>query len=239
MRMPVLQQLFGNTDSTIRQTDIVMLLTPRIVRSHELTASDLAPIYIGPQSNLSLGGGPPPLISVPAEPPSRRPSSAAAAAAAGADAADSAGQLADSWLDDGAAARGARDAASAVTPPHGGAAGRRRSRRRSHAAPPAARSAAASRAAAGRPHAQPPPAAGGGGRSRSRRPPSMRVGAGPYTVPISISGASRLSTLSLSITYNPAVVRVRSVQEGTFMRQGGIAAAFTSQADPRRAASTS
>ena len=47
----------------MRQTDIVMLLTPRIVRSHELTATDLAPIYIGPQSNLSLGGGPPPLIN--------------------------------------------------------------------------------------------------------------------------------------------------------------------------------
>ena len=38
--------------------------------------------------------------------------------------------------------------------------------------------------------------------------------------------------LSLSITYNPAVLRVRSVQEGTFMRQGGIAATFTSQPDP-------
>ena len=60
----------------------------------------------------------------------------------------------------------------------------------------------------------------------------MTVGAGPYTVPISISGASRLSTLTLSIVYNPAVVRVRSVQEGTFMRQGGIAAQFTTQPDP-------
>src|SRR5690606_2223803 len=48
----------------------------------------------------------------------------------------------------------------------------------------------------------------------------------------SISGASRLSTLSLSISYNPAVLRVSSVQEGTFMRQGGIAATFTSQPDP-------
>ena len=59
----------------------------------------------------------------------------------------------------------------------------------------------------------------------------MRVGGGPYTVPISINGASRLSTISLSITYNPALLRVRSVQEGTFMRQGGIAPAFTNQVD--------
>ena len=59
----------------------------------------------------------------------------------------------------------------------------------------------------------------------------MRVGGGPYTVPVSISGASRLSTVSLSITYNPALLRVRSVQEGTFMRQGGAAPAFTNQVD--------
>jgi hypothetical protein len=38
--------------------------------------------------------------------------------------------------------------------------------------------------------------------------------------------------LSLTVSYNPSVLRVRSVQEGTFMRQGGIAATFTSQPDP-------
>ena len=54
-------------------------------------------------------------------------------------------------------------------------------------------------------------------------PPSeMRVGSGPYTIPISIAGATRVSTMTLSITYNPALVRIRNVQEGTFMRQGGI-----------------
>ena len=59
----------------------------------------------------------------------------------------------------------------------------------------------------------------------------MRVGSGPYTVPISISGASRVSTLTVSITYNPTLIRIRSVQEGTFMRQGGITPAFSSQID--------
>ena len=38
LRMPVIQSLFGNNDMAVRQTDIVMLLTPRIVRTHELTA---------------------------------------------------------------------------------------------------------------------------------------------------------------------------------------------------------
>ena len=43
MRLPILQQLFADNDTNIRQTDIVMLLTPRIVRSHQLTANDLEP----------------------------------------------------------------------------------------------------------------------------------------------------------------------------------------------------
>ena len=61
----------------------------------------------------------------------------------------------------------------------------------------------------------------------------MRVGSGPYTVPISVVGATRLSTLTLSITFNPTLVRVRNVQEGTFMRQGGITAAFSSNVDDK------
>jgi hypothetical protein len=61
----------------------------------------------------------------------------------------------------------------------------------------------------------------------------MRVGSGPYTVPISIAGANRLSTLTVSITFNPALVRVRNVQEGTFMRQGGITPAFNSNIDEK------
>jgi hypothetical protein len=61
----------------------------------------------------------------------------------------------------------------------------------------------------------------------------MRVGSGPYTIPISVAGATRVSTLTLSITYNPALIRVRNVQEGTFMRQGGATPAFSSQIDDK------
>ena len=59
----------------------------------------------------------------------------------------------------------------------------------------------------------------------------MRVGSGPYTVPVSITGASRLSAITVSITFNPALLRVRSVSEGTFMRQGNVTPTFTQQVD--------
>jgi type II secretory pathway component GspD/PulD (secretin) len=37
MQMPVLRSLFGQTNDQVSQSDIVMLLTPHIVRTHELT----------------------------------------------------------------------------------------------------------------------------------------------------------------------------------------------------------
>ena len=60
-------------------------------------------------------------------------------------------------------------------------------------------------------------------------PATFRLGGGPYTVPISISNVSRLSTVTLTITFDPALVRVRSVLEGSFMRSGGANATFTQQ----------
>ncbi|MGE3179675.1 MAG: secretin N-terminal domain-containing protein, partial [Vicinamibacterales bacterium] len=62
VRVPILKQLFSNNDQVVMTTDIVMLLTPHIVRSHGITEADLRPIYIGSQQNLGVGG-PPPLIA--------------------------------------------------------------------------------------------------------------------------------------------------------------------------------
>lgn len=59
----------------------------------------------------------------------------------------------------------------------------------------------------------------------------FQIGGGPYTVPVSINNASRVSVITLSITFNPNVLRVRTVQDGTFMRQGGVTASFTPRID--------
>ena len=59
----------------------------------------------------------------------------------------------------------------------------------------------------------------------------FRVAGGPYTVPVSINNASRLSVMTLTVTYNPNVLRVRPPQDGTFMRQGGVATTFTPRID--------
>jgi len=59
----------------------------------------------------------------------------------------------------------------------------------------------------------------------------FQIAGGPYTIPITVAGVSRLSTVSLTITFNPQALRVRAIQEGSFMRQGGVNAAFTQQVD--------
>src|SRR5437867_3483529 len=66
IHIPLLKQLFSQNTGQIDQTDIIMLLTPHIVRTHEISENDLKPIYIGSQQNLGVGG-PPPLIAPQAE----------------------------------------------------------------------------------------------------------------------------------------------------------------------------
>src|SRR5206468_1599812 len=59
----------------------------------------------------------------------------------------------------------------------------------------------------------------------------FRVAGGPYTVPVSINNATRISTMTLTITFNPAILRVRTTNEGTFMRQGNVSASYTPKID--------
>jgi type II secretory pathway component GspD/PulD (secretin)/Flp pilus assembly protein TadD len=194
LRLPVIKQLLSSNDNTIGQTDIIMLMTPRIVRTHELTQQDVNPIFVGTQQNLGLQGPPPVIIQevlVPA------PAAAAGPAASPA----AAGQAAPPAL----GGPPAPAAPSTVTP---GA-----------AAPAATPAPGVAAAPAGAQEVVSPPSA------------EFRVGQGPYTLPISVTNATRLSSMSLTITFNPAVVRVRTVQEGSFMRSGGVQASFTNRAD--------
>ena len=66
LRLPVLRHLFGSTDASVQETDIVMLLTPRIVRTRELTQADVSPVHIGRPGRLGVTGPPARLASGPA-----------------------------------------------------------------------------------------------------------------------------------------------------------------------------
>jgi type II secretory pathway component GspD/PulD (secretin) len=243
IRLPVLRALFAANDNQVSQTDIVMLLTPRIIRTHELTQADVNPIYIGTQQALGLGG-PPPLIASPVD-------AAPAVPAAGQPVATpTPGQPGQPFLPPGSGGvpvvpPGSSPIPGTTTVPPGPAQPPTTPPGQSSALPvppvptPNEPPAALTQPGQGTPQAQAQgtpanavtPGAGGGQVLLSPPGTDFRVGGGPYTVPVSITGASMISGVTLSITYNPSALRVRSLQEGSFMRSGGVNATFTQQVD--------
>jgi general secretion pathway protein D len=253
IHVPVLKQLFSNNDQTISQTDIVMLLTPHILRAPEITEADLRPIYIGSQGvsgSISIGG-PPPLIGQPQDAAAPQggtttPSALNPVAPATAPGATPTGQpspppgtslgtpagtspvpgtiLVPNPPPQQAPALPAAPPQAAATPPVPAP------------APPVPAPAPQTPTAAGPADTGATTSPGFGSAQVMLTPPgtTFRVGGGPYTVPISITNVSRLSMITLTITFDPVLLRVRAVTEGSFMRSGGAAASFNQQIAPGR-----
>ena len=122
MNLPILRQLASDNDVSSSQTDIIMLLTPRIVRTHELRQEDLAPIYIGSQSNIGLTGAPQLIAPQPAE-EEPAPPAAPEVPAPTAPAAATPGSRPGASMPPGAAASGSQlppgASPSGMTPPQG------------------------------------------------------------------------------------------------------------------------
>ena len=57
--IPVLGRLFKKTTSDIRRTDIVLTLTPHVIRRATISEADLLPIWVGTETNISFRGGSP------------------------------------------------------------------------------------------------------------------------------------------------------------------------------------
>jgi len=285
IHVPLLKQLFSSNTINIDQTDIVMLLTPHIVRTHEITESDLRPIYIGSQQNLGVGG-PPPLIAPPEPPQPQQPPAAAAPGAAAAGTATVIQRTPGSVVVlppgsspvPGTTAPGtpipgtvavptpapgqpappagtppaipvapapapatpeAPAPNPAVAPPPPGAAtnppGATTPPAAAPAAPGANPPAAAEPGAANQPAAVPTQSQGiGGARIMISASTAFRVGGGPYTVPLLVNDAARISTITLTMIFDPTKLRVRSVQEGSFMRSGGASVTFSQQVNGNR-----
>jgi hypothetical protein len=240
IHVPVLKQLFSANDESIQQTDIIMLLTPRVVRAPDITETDLRPIYIGSQQNLSLGG-PPPLIAQPV--PDTTPAPAPAPSPSPGPGLPGIGQttpqgtitvppgatpIPGTVVVPPAPAPAAPPPTPAPTPPP-----QAQAAPASPTPPPANPESGTPPPAAAAPAASNPPitSPGIGMAQVIISPPAtaLRVGQGPYNIPISITGAQRLSTVTLTMVFDPAKLRVRTVQEGSFLRAGGANVTFSQQ----------
>ena len=58
-QLPILKHLFSSNEEDVDQTDIILTLTPRIIRFPEIDENDLATYWVGTEENLGLKEGPP------------------------------------------------------------------------------------------------------------------------------------------------------------------------------------
>jgi general secretion pathway protein D len=246
VHVPFFSSLFASNTVTTEQVEIVMLLTPHIVRTHEITEADLRPIFIGSQQSLGIGG-PPPLIA-PQQPDAPPVAQSPAVAPGGVAPSQPAGSIPTG----NPPVRGpggttlvappgsspvpgtvvlpaptppAQPAVSVDTPPPAAA----------PAAPPQPTPAPPTPPSAD-PAAVPTTSPGIGSTQVLISPSSstFRVGGGPYTVPLLIADASRISTVTLTLIFDPTKLRVVSVQEGSFLRGNGVPVVFTQAVNGNR-----
>jgi general secretion pathway protein D len=201
MSIPGIRQLFGHTSSDREQTDIVMIITPRIIRSHELRPEDLAPIYVGTSANFGatrvpslIGNGP-----------------GAAPATVGLT-----GELPPGALQ-------TTPPGGAQTPPPAGA--------KPPETPPAggAKPTVVPIQPVGETGAAPKPA--GPARIVATVGGEQQASGPPFTVPLTIENVTDVNTVSVSIAYNPQVLQAASVSQGSFLAQGGVQPAFVPKID--------
>ena len=196
-RIPILRSLFGTGEVRSEETDVVMIVTPHIVRGRGLTSADLQPQYIGTQTNIGAGAVPT-LISPDAPLPPT-------GGAAGTTTPPPAG---------GAPPTTTPPPAGNVPPP---------------ATPPRSPNIVQIQPVTGADPVKPP--AGSTVLSITTPGTEFQVGGGPYPAPITISDVTQLSTVTVTITYDPAVLRATTVTQGTFMSQGGVAPTFAPKID--------
>ena len=57
--IPILGRLFSNKRSESQRTDVILTLTPHIIRNAQITEEDLQPIWVGTEANITFRGGSP------------------------------------------------------------------------------------------------------------------------------------------------------------------------------------
>jgi general secretion pathway protein D len=247
IHVPFLSDLFASNTVVTNQTEIVMLLTPHIVRAHEITETDLRPIFIGSQQNLGIGG-PQPLIAPQqpdaAPPPGPAPVPGAPPAGVPGTPAPVRGPGGTTVV----APPGSSPVPGTVllppaTPPVQQPPAQPPAAVDTQPQPPSPPVPPAPTPAPTPPPAGPPDAAAvpttsaGIGSAQvliSPPGPTFRVGGGPYTVPLLINDATRISTVTLTLIFDPTKLRVNRVQEGSFLRSGGVPVVFTQSANGNR-----
>lgn len=71
--LPLIGRLFTNSSARSQATDLVLTMTPHIIRIPDITEEDLAPMWVGTQTNLTFRGTTPRMESMSREDPFAAP----------------------------------------------------------------------------------------------------------------------------------------------------------------------
>jgi general secretion pathway protein D len=199
--LPILRNIFGNTQDELDQTDLVMIITPRIIRSHELTAEDMKAQFVGVGQNFGSGGVPQLISGEAPPPPSIVPPGAGVPGQPGAQqpppGLPTQPQPSNPTMTTGTPTRAPGVVPITPVTPAGEPTG--------------------------------PPSQG---KVFITAPTAPLTAGAPYTVPISVEGIREpLGVLSLTLTYDPTVLRAVNVLQGTHMQQGGVTTTFAPKID--------
>ena len=203
--IPLLRRLFGNTDKNVTQTDIVLTLTPHILRVPDITEEDLEPLWIGTEQNIGLRGaskqsafGPSPFEeqAAPVAPPGIPDLPIEEGTPLGTGAA----------VPSGAPAGGKESAPPEVAPPARPAGG-----------------ASSTGGATGAPSEGEKPSQPGGPATVTLNPAYLTTSLGKeFTVSVAIGGASGVGSVPFHLAFDPTALDfVRSSNTSPFLSQDG------------------
>ncbi|HZI94276.1 MAG TPA: cohesin domain-containing protein [Patescibacteria group bacterium] len=225
MDIPGLSKIFSSTSDTRRETDLILTLTPHIIRIPDIRQEDLEAFFIGNEANPHLRGA---ANSVFATPFTANGDEEEEADDQEDETTDDAGQAANpggaaASLPATAAAPGARTEAGSPSPspagavPAGGVS--------AGAAPPQ------------QPGQQPPqpaappaqrPAPSAGAMNLTIAPARLNVAAGgTFSVNLLVNNAVNLQKVTFTMTYDPTSIEFDSGLEGIIMKQDGAQTVFS------------
>jgi general secretion pathway protein D len=199
--IPIIGSLFGNNQNRTDDQEVIISLTPRIVRAPKVTEDDLIPLPVGTQAVPKVQGATPGLFGP--QPEAETPEPAAATTPTLPSVAP------------GAAEAEATQTSTRASPPGSSPTG--------SFPPPAAAPAAPAAAAA-------PGAAEAGAVSVLLSPPEVAVRAGQTgSVAVVVVGAQELEWVELVVTWDPGLAEITEVKPGSLLTLDGapVAAART------------
>ena len=220
MDIPGIRKVFSSRNDTTRESDLILTLTPHIIRAPDIRQEDLDPLWIGNEENPKLRGDAGSAFATPFTPDSFLPEDEEAVDEMEEEALDEMPEAESASPAEGAGAEAAATGTEGVAPPSGDLA------------------APGQQAVPGPTGTIPPPAPLVPQEEvvpamiLSIAPARLNVVAGgTFSINLLVSNVRELQKVGLTMTYDPTSVDFDSALEGALLKQDGTQTSFTATKD--------